>query len=672
MVNQRINKEKKSGGMSFPIKKISIGLIFVILIFVLLFFLYPQFSRSLAFKALRIKNAFSHYILQHKPQFYYLEMEKNGKDIRVDRGEALEVTYRDEFVVKSVASDDLTGKHITVKVEGLSKENNDLGVLLKGIDLVNKIKSGNEVDNSSVLSAYKIIINYRGEMIAAVPLKIVITPQDWFRFAKDSSSVKEQIEYLKKAIVLNKNDISVRKILAGIYLRQGRLDNAISLYKDVLDIKPDDSATREELAKCYIKKNDFDNAVKISKEMIKINPKESQAYVILALSLAEKGLWDQAIQNYRQAVRLNPDNYLVRFKLAETYRKNNMINSAIDEYKYIAEHSQDADRALLPLGDMYLKLKKYAAAVECYKEVIKRQPRLVAAYANLASAYAGLDKWPEELDNLKKAVTLNPNNPVIRFNMGAAYERKKMDDEATKEYEQALKVNPEDADALERLADLALKGKKYVPAIKYYQKLAAKVSNKSSIYANLGFAYGELKDYAASAENYEKAIKYGAKSSNMHYNLAYTYDKLGKEKKAIAEYEKILPPTREVLEILAHFYLKEKKCAVAITYYKQIARLEPKKSGSYGSLGYAYAACNDLDRAIQNYRIALKYDRDDDEIYANMGETYEKKGRYQEALKAYTSAYALNPESAQAGQRIPKLKIKLLQEKAQKKIRSEE
>jgi cytochrome c-type biogenesis protein CcmH/NrfG len=64
--------------------------------------------------------------------------------------------------------------------------------------------------------------------------------------------------------------------------------------------------------------------------------------------------------------------------------------------------------------------------------------------------------------------------------------------------------------------------------------------------------------------------------------------------------------------------------------------------------------------------MALKYDREDDEIYANLGEAYEKKGLYSEALKAYTSAYALNPESEKAAQKIPKLKIKLLQEKAQK------
>ena len=351
MINRRVNKEEKSGRISFPVKKISIALVFVVLISVLIFFFYPQFFRSLAFQASRVKNTFSYYILQARPHFYYLEMEKNGKDIRVGTDEVLEVTYRDEFVVKSVVSDDLTGKYITVNVEGLSKGNNDLGVLLRGIDLVNKIiKNGVVIDDSGIVSDYKILINYRNEMIAAVGLKVVITPQDWFRFAKDSSNVKEQIEYLKKAIVMNKNDISVRKILAGVYSRQGRLDDAISQYKDVVELKPDDLVALRELAKCYIKKKEFDDAIKVSRKIIKINPKEAQAYISLGLSLAEKGLWTQAIESYREAVRIEPDNYPVRFKLGEAYRKNNMINSAIDEYKYIAEHSKEADHGLTSFG----------------------------------------------------------------------------------------------------------------------------------------------------------------------------------------------------------------------------------------------------------------------------------------------------------------------------------
>lgn len=94
--------------------------------------------------------------------------------------------------------------------------------------------------------------------------------------------------------------------------------------------------------------------------------------------------------------------------------------------------------------------------------------------------------------------------------------------------------------------------------------------------------------------------------------------------------------------------------------------MEPKKAASYSSLGYAYAARGEWDKAIENYLIALKYDREDDELYANLGEAYEKKGLYQEALKAYTNAHELNPESPRANKRIPKLKILLLQKKLQK------
>ena len=132
-----------------------------------------------------------------------------------------------------------------------------------------------------------------------------------------------------------------------------------------------------------------------------------------------------------------------------------------------------------------------------------------------------------------------------------------MDAEAIKEYENVLKINPEDADAMERLADLSLRNKQFGQAIKYYEQLKIKLPRKSSIYTGLGFAYGELKKYPLSAENYEKAIKYGAKDSTIHYNLAYAYDKMGMEKKAIAEYEKTSPLTKEVLSIIADFYLKD-------------------------------------------------------------------------------------------------------------------
>ena len=67
------------------------------------------------------------------------------------------------------------------------------------------------------------------------------------RFAKDATNVNVQIEYLKKAIALIKEDTGVRKILAGIYFRNGRLEEAISQYKEILAINPDDTRGTERI-----------------------------------------------------------------------------------------------------------------------------------------------------------------------------------------------------------------------------------------------------------------------------------------------------------------------------------------------------------------------------------------------------------------------------------------
>ena len=262
---------KNDGQARKKITRVLIALAVLVIVFFSILLFRPQAISTVTFPLIRIKNTISYYVLQDKPHFYYIEMEKNGDDIRINADESLEVTYRDEFVVKSVGSDDLASEYITVSVDFLGKGKNDIGVLLRGIELVNKLMQNKEFNQSTgSVSSYKICINYKNETIAAVPMKVIITPQDWFRFAKDSKNVEEQIEYLKKAIAANKEDIGVRKILAGTYFRQDRLDDAIKQYKDILSLKSDDIAAMMELAKCYIKKKNYDDAITICRKLIKM------------------------------------------------------------------------------------------------------------------------------------------------------------------------------------------------------------------------------------------------------------------------------------------------------------------------------------------------------------------------------------------------------------------
>jgi tetratricopeptide (TPR) repeat protein len=180
----------------------------------------------------------------------------------------------------------------------------------------------------------------------------------------------------------------------------------------------------------------------------------------------------------------------------------------------------------------------------------------------------------------------------------------------------------------------------------------------------MGFAYGELKKYPAAAASYEKAIKNGNHDPQVVYNLAHAYGKLGKTQEATKLYEQYAArhPNRDVLNVLAEFYMQEKLYDKAISAYRRLLKLDPDKASVYANLGHAYALKGDADRAIESYRLSLKHDAEDDVVYVNLGMAYEKKGMFTEALNAYKTAYELNPESKKAAARYREIRIKMLQQ----------
>jgi tetratricopeptide (TPR) repeat protein len=613
----------------------------------------------------RMKGIVSCLVLGHKPGFYYIDMEKNGNDLRLNAKDIFEVTYRDEFVIKDVSTDIVFGRGITVDVDGTGAQN-DIGVLLRGVDLVDRIVAFQGMrPGSETVSAGGIHIKYRDEIIASIPMQVVITPQDWLRYAKTSEDRQAQIEYLKKAIAMNSKDISVRKMLAGLYSHSGITDKAVAQYKEILALKPDDPGALTELFNSYIKAKEYREAVKVGMRQVRLYPSEASPYVNLAIAYAFAGDWGKAVENYKTALKINPDDHSVRYRLAEAYENTKNINLAAGEYKRILAKASGDARAMSGLAAASLKAGNYDESIKWYKEVIRRQPRNVTALANLGLAYGGKGQWNDEIAYYKKAIALNPRDPVVHFNLAVAYEKQNLNQEAELAYRKVLKITPGDPDATFRLANIEYKNKNYDKAIRMYEKIIKVTNEKAIVHANLGFAYAELKKYRQSADNYEKAIRSGIKDPQVHYNLAYTYNKLGKKKESVAEYEKyaVKRPSINVLNILAEHYLGEKQYEKAIKAYKKMIELEPRKAAGYANVAYVYGLKNDVYKEIEYYKMSLRYDPEDSQVYMSLGQAYEKEEMYEEALKAYKNAYGLNPDAKKAAEKIPKLRIKIIEKK---------
>ena len=348
---------------------------------------FPQRFNSLSTGWTRAKNFIAFTILGKQPQFYHLDIEKNGKVYRLTPREFFEITYKDEFIITGVTSDDLRGKGITVDVDGTGRRN-DFRILMKGIEFVDRVmKQGRRTNAEPAGGDYRIHVRYLEREIGTIPLKVTILPQDWLRYAQGSNSERQQIDYLKRAIATNPGDTGVRKVLAGIYYRLGMVREAGEEYQTILKLKPDDAAALKELARCYQSQKNYEQAIGVYRRLLIIQPNDPTVYSSMGQTYAAMGNWSKAVAAYQQALQMNPEDGNVHFKLGQVYEATNKKKEAIAEYQIALNKNPAADEIVLALANANLKAGKQDEAIKWYKEMLKRQPRNAMAHANMGLAY---------------------------------------------------------------------------------------------------------------------------------------------------------------------------------------------------------------------------------------------------------------------------------------------
>ncbi len=636
----------------------------------------PARTKEIDYLAQRGKNAFLHLIWNEKPRFYQLVWEKNGIDESLKEGDALMIGYRDEFVIKELITDALTGRGISVDVEGLGDEN-DYRRRLEGTNLVDATIRGRvKTTDTKGSFDFRVLIKYQGEAIAVLPIIVELTPQDWLRHARRTNDKKEQINFLKNALEMNGSDTSVRKTLAALYESQNQTAEAIQEYRQIINLAPKDLAARRELLKIHLSAKDYSEAIQTAQEIIKLDPNDNNARHEMATAYINQGKLDRAIAAYQEILKTEAANPLVHYKLGELHEKTGNLKKAIEHYQ-AAQTKRPKDRnIMIALAEVSIKAGNHDEAIKWLTELIKLEPKNANLYALLGMSYSSKGMIKEEIDSYQRSLQIKADNQTVRFNLAVAYEKNNMDRQAANAYQIILNAKPADWDVLERLANCLFRLRDFDGAITHYEKLdrLAKKSRKMGhIYLNMAYAYGELEKYPQSAERYEAAIKQGLQDPIIYYNLAVTYglmknNKKAIEKKAIEAYEKYAArqPTREVLDILAQYYMDNNQFDKAVKTYLRLVDMETKphaRAAIYSSLGYASSQLGNTDRAIEYYRLSLKFDSQDDEVYFSLGEAYEKKQLYQEARQAYLKALEYNHQSTRAKEKVRVMGVKLMQEK---------
>jgi tetratricopeptide (TPR) repeat protein len=212
------------------------------------------------------------------------------------------------------------------------------------------------------------------------------------------------------------------------------------------------------------------------------------------------------------------------------------------------------------------------------------------------------------------------------------------------------------------------------------------------IYEEMVSMYGRA-DYANKAiEEYRLAIENDPTSDYLNAGLAELYARTGRIKDAVLEAQDILKRDGNNLEahrLLGRIYLRslgdmqsgtqsQEVLKLAIEQYEQIVRLDPKSVEDHLLLGRLYRLNNDLVKAENEFKTAVKIQPDSEEavtalsilyneegdtsraldvlnafpegarsakLYSALGYTYEQSKNYKKAIEAYQKAVDLDRDN---------------------------
>ena len=440
------------------------------------------------------------------------------------------------------------------------------------------------------------------------------------------------------------NNLEAHKLLGRIYLRSlGDLpgggngsDNVLKLaieqYEQIVKIEPNNLDDHLLLGRLYRLNNDLQKAEAELKTAVQLDPDSEEAVTTLSLLYSDEGDTTRALQVLSSVPDTGRSAKLYA-ALGATYEQRKDYKSAIDAYKHAIQLDRDNLDAIRGLAENLLNDGQIDAALDQYKVIADANPEDAQTYLRISEIYRRQGKYDEALESLKKAEAMVPDALEVPYNVAVVYQ-------AQARYDEAEKV----------LQDLLKKTEK--PESSYSQ---SDRNNRGIFMERLGMVYRDQENYPAAVETFRKMLTLGDDNARTGYqNIIDTYRGAKQWPQATAaakEAVQKLPNDRELRMVLDSQLADNGDPEKPLADVRSLLKGTPEDRDVYLRLAIMYTRLkrwSDAEEAL-NKAEQLSTKADDKEyVYFLRGDTYEHEKKYDEAEAEFKKVLAITPQSAAA------------------------
>ncbi len=459
-----------------------------------------------------------------------------------------------------------------------------------------------------------------------------------------NSACSEKTPAVSEPSMAQRQEAQVLNNRAALFLRQQRLQRALTILKQALELDPNLGQAHFNIGLVQARLGEHVAAIKSFEKALKLTPQVADLLFALGVSLRSQHRYLEAAGRFQEAIALVPDKAAYHFHLGEVQRSASDFAAAIDAFEAtirldsthlealyyygdLLARDDQTDKAkmawrrllqiqpqavptLLGLGGVYLKEQDAAQAVALFQRAIQAEPRHTQAHYLLSQAYRQAGQEVLGDTALKQFQRLSTAQK--HFEQGNLYAYRGELTAAIESFNLAVQVDTAFVAAYVRLGMAHLRADSKAQALVNAKQAVSQAHEGDLALIEALCLVGDVSLSMANAEAakqaFAQAIETDYSSERAHFGLARSHYQLYEQNEALDEFDltlKLNPDQREAYYYRGLIFMTQQRLQDAVLSFQQCIKIDPKYAPAHYAVGRLLVQQRDYSGAAKAYKKAL-------------------------------------------------------------------
>src|SRR5947207_418871 len=302
--------------------------------------------------------------------------------------------------------------------------------------------------------------------------------------------------------------------------QQGRLAEAVPLYREVLTREPHNSDALHLLGLAVAALGALEQALTLLGATAQLEPANASVQANLAATMSQAGRYAETLACYERALALQPN-----LAVAHRGRGTALIHlgkpeEAIASFREALRLAPNDDQACNGLGVALERTNRAEEARQCFTRAIALNARNADAHHNLGLLGAAAGRHAEAFASLDRTLALAPQQFDAHFQRGVALAALERYEEAVASFDPAVALNDHSADAFNNRGAVLVRLFRPADALQDFVRAVLLRPDYADAHINAGIALRGLARYQEALGSLDRALSLNPNDPSTRWSKA--------------------------------------------------------------------------------------------------------------------------------------------------------